>query len=152
MPYTSRDEITTAVEACVTDFMENGNNERCAITFSLASVSTYFILFARSTITERDIDNHLMISQAGSPPLDILVRTSGVNRLSDFLLWQVRSNLMSVLYQLIDFLYVVSAVKRHNCSLYPLIGLNLVSLTSSLSSWIINGKYGTVAYLSKHCT
>jgi hypothetical protein len=29
-------------------------------------------------------------SQGGSPPLDILVRISGVNRLSDFLLWQVR--------------------------------------------------------------
>jgi ditrans,polycis-polyprenyl diphosphate synthase len=27
-------------------------------------------------------------SVSGSPPLDILVRTSGVSRLSDFLLWQ----------------------------------------------------------------
>jgi len=68
MPYTSRDEITTAVEACVRDFMANGCNER--------------------PITEKDIDNNLMTSQVGSPPLDILVRTSGVNRLSDFLLWQ----------------------------------------------------------------
>jgi len=68
MPYTSRDEITTAVEACVRDFIANGCNER--------------------HITEEDIDNHLMTSLGKSPPLDILVRTSGVNRLSDFLLWQ----------------------------------------------------------------
>ena len=31
-----------------------------------------------------------MTSTAGSPPLDILVRSSGVKRLSDYLLWQVR--------------------------------------------------------------
>lgn len=31
-----------------------------------------------------------MTARAGSPPLDLLVRTSGVRRLSDFLLWQVR--------------------------------------------------------------
>jgi len=31
-----------------------------------------------------------MTNLAGSPPLDILVRTSGVKRLSDFLMWQVR--------------------------------------------------------------
>jgi hypothetical protein len=36
-----------------------------------------------STITEHDIDAQLMTSQGGSPPLDILVRISGVNRLSD---------------------------------------------------------------------
>lgn len=30
-----------------------------------------------------------MTSKGGSPPLDILVRTSGVKRLSDYLLWQV---------------------------------------------------------------
>ena len=31
----------------------------------------------------------MMISKGGSPPLDVLVRTSGVKRLSDYLLWQV---------------------------------------------------------------
>src|SRR5882762_65533 len=42
-------------------------------------------------ITESDIDAQLMTSLGGSPPLDILVRTSNVRRLSDYLLWQVRS-------------------------------------------------------------
>ena len=42
-----------------------------------------------STITEESIDSHLSTSLAGSPPLDIFVRTSGVKRLSGFLTWQV---------------------------------------------------------------
>lgn len=42
-------------------------------------------------ITEKEIDSQLGISLGGSPPLDILVRTSGVKRLSDFMLWQVRT-------------------------------------------------------------
>lgn len=42
-----------------------------------------------SPISEKDIDAHLMTSKGGSPPLDILIRTSGVKRLSDYLLWQV---------------------------------------------------------------
>lgn len=41
-------------------------------------------------ITEKDIEAHLMTSKVGSPSLDILIRTSGVRRLSDYLLWQVR--------------------------------------------------------------
>ncbi|TFK73809.1 Di-trans-poly-cis-decaprenylcistransferase [Pluteus cervinus] len=60
MPYTSRDEITTAVETTV----------------------------RQADITEKTVEDNLMTSLAGSPPLDILIRTSGVRRLSDFLLWQ----------------------------------------------------------------
>lgn len=38
-------------------------------------------------ISREELDSHMMF--ADSPPLDILVRTSGVRRLSDFMLWQV---------------------------------------------------------------
>lgn len=41
-------------------------------------------------ITEDDVDVNLFTSQGFSPPLDILIRSSGVKRFSDFLLWQVR--------------------------------------------------------------
>ena len=45
-----------------------------------------------SRITADDIEAHLMTSLAGSPPLDVLIRTSGVKRLSDYMLWQVRGS------------------------------------------------------------
>ncbi|MCJ1230320.1 cis-prenyltransferase [Toensbergia leucococca] len=38
------------------------------------------------TITAETLNNHMYT--AGNPPLDLLVRTSGVERLSDFMLWQ----------------------------------------------------------------
>ena len=40
-------------------------------------------------ITEKDIEDHLLTAEVESPPLDILIRTSGAQRLSDYLLWQV---------------------------------------------------------------
>lgn len=45
-------------------------------------------LAVQSDITEDTVNANLYTS--ASPPLDILIRTSGVSRLSDFLLWQVR--------------------------------------------------------------
>jgi ditrans,polycis-polyprenyl diphosphate synthase len=42
------------------------------------------------TITPETLDRHMYT--AGCPPLDIFVRTSGVERLSDFLLWQTHQS------------------------------------------------------------
>jgi ditrans,polycis-polyprenyl diphosphate synthase len=66
-PYTARDEIRQAI-AQTAESVEQGK------------------------VDIRDVDRHVLSAHmltAGSPPLDLLVRTSGEARLSDFLLWQV---------------------------------------------------------------
>ncbi|KAF2465412.1 dehydrodolichyl diphosphate synthase [Lindgomyces ingoldianus] len=42
------------------------------------------------TMTAETLTNNMLT--AGAPPLDLLVRTSGVQRLSDFMLWQCHEN------------------------------------------------------------
>jgi len=42
------------------------------------------------TITAQTLDERMLT--AGAPPVDLLVRTSGVERLSDFMLWQCHEN------------------------------------------------------------
>jgi len=74
MPYTARDDITSAVQSAVRHALDQPEPN---------------IL---PEITEKDIEARLMTSMVDSPPLDILIRTSGVNRLSDFLLWQCCEN------------------------------------------------------------
>ncbi|KAF8443017.1 Decaprenyl diphosphate synthase-like protein [Boletus edulis BED1] len=68
-PYASQDEITTAVQSVIRNAIDSGDLDG-------------------STITEESINSQLSTSLAGSPPLDIFVRTSGVKRLSGFLTWQ----------------------------------------------------------------
>ncbi|KAF9220904.1 Di-trans-poly-cis-decaprenylcistransferase [Gyrodon lividus] len=68
-PYASQHEITTAVESAIREAIDAGDLDG-------------------STITEHTLTSHLSTSLAGSPPLDIFVRTSGVKRLSGFLIWQ----------------------------------------------------------------
>ena len=65
--YTSQDEITRAMRKTV---------ECCS---SVLPATT-------TQITPQTLTNNM--DTANEPPLDILVRTSGVTRLSDFLLWQ----------------------------------------------------------------
>ncbi|KAI8075918.1 di-trans,poly-cis-decaprenylcistransferase [Gilbertella persicaria] len=65
-PYTSRDEMTTAIKNTIEEV--NQGHLRA------------------EDITDKTIQNHLFTSDC--PSMDILVRTSGEVRLSDFMLWQ----------------------------------------------------------------
>lgn len=78
MPYSSQHEITAAVQAAVIEGLDSGN-----------------------PITEYEVEKQLMTSRVNSPPVDILVRTSGVQRLSDFLTWQARSHFQHLCHRLI---------------------------------------------------
>lgn len=65
-PYTSRDDIAHGIRGVVRD-AEKGLVEPC-------------------DITEQTLASHMYTGN--SPPLDILIRTSGVCRFSDFMLWE----------------------------------------------------------------
>lgn len=78
MPYTGREEIYHSMKTVL------GSNE-----------------FHSKNITEDTIESYLYT--ANLPPLDLLIRTSGVTRLSDFLLWQTCNN--DVVVEFIDCLW-----------------------------------------------
>jgi ditrans,polycis-polyprenyl diphosphate synthase len=63
-PYTSRDEITNSIKLTVQQSIDNPT----------------------MIIDEETLNNNLFTRD--NPPLDLLIRTSGTFRLSDFLLWQ----------------------------------------------------------------
>lgn len=73
-PYTSRDEMTRAIKSTVEDSLGQANYK----------------------IDEATINQHLYTKN--DPELDLLVRTSGTYRLSDFLLWQAVSPNCAVVF------------------------------------------------------
>lgn len=139
MPYTSRDEITTAIQStmrmCQDDELRPEfvpppcSTTCCSLTFHLRDISEY------------EIDSQMMTTLRGSPPLDILIRTSGVKRLSDFLLWQV-CQLDVFLFDIRSDPLLVRHARTHKFTLPMHIGPNSACVTSSLSFCHISKKYG----------
>lgn len=72
-PYTSRDDITSSVRKICQQREESG--------------------FPKEAIDEQML-THNMYMGSKTPQLDLLIRTSGHNRLSDFMLWQCTENCM----------------------------------------------------------
>ncbi|GLB42618.1 putative adds multiple copies of isopentenyl pyrophosphate (IPP) to farnesyl pyrophosphate (FPP) to produce dehydrodolichyl diphosphate (Dedol-PP), a precursor of dolichol which is utilized as a sugar carrier in protein glycosylation in the endoplasmic reticulum (ER) [Lyophyllum shimeji] len=68
--YTSCDEMTTAVQSCVSHAIDRGLDAKPWV------------------VTEEHIDSQLLTARVGSSPLDILVRTGNAKRLSNFFMWQ----------------------------------------------------------------
>jgi ditrans,polycis-polyprenyl diphosphate synthase len=100
IPYASKDEMAYSINRCIQNKVsvkrtkhQNGTAMSKALGVDGDDPFTGAACQESSldAITIADIESNLMLSH--SPPLDILVRTSGVCRLSDFMLWQVSSNL-----------------------------------------------------------
>ncbi|CDR88096.1 related to RER2-cis-prenyltransferase (C-terminal fragment) [Sporisorium scitamineum] len=96
MPYASRDEITGAARTCLDRKLRDVEKAAVAAAKlhqpssleegSPSSSLEHVLDDVDLNITPQDLSDHMQL--AHSPPLDILVRTSGVSRLSDFMLWQ----------------------------------------------------------------
>lgn len=80
-PYTGREEIFHSIKQNIVNGKKNNDKN--------------------SLITENTIEENLYTGNL--PPLDLLIRTSGVCRLSDFLIWQVSNRNVSI--ELIDCLW-----------------------------------------------
>ncbi|WWD18517.1 di-trans,poly-cis-decaprenylcistransferase [Kwoniella shandongensis] len=80
-PYTSRDEITTAMKSTVQDIRDG------QISSSQITSRDVFDRLGTSQAVAA-VDDKLFYSPRDAGKLDILVRTSDVKRLSDFMMWQ----------------------------------------------------------------
>lgn len=90
-PYTSRHEMAASIRDVVS-LSTSAASPRAPGSPSLSDDSASSETTATpgitdfESITQQTLTDHLFT--AGCPPLDLLVRTSGVRRLSDFMLWQ----------------------------------------------------------------
>ncbi|KAG5359232.1 Dehydrodolichyl diphosphate synthase 6 [Yarrowia sp. E02] len=86
-PYTSRDDIAQAIQKVVTDVFTETKQPPPPKSFGPPSSTSRP---APLHVTEKMLEKAMYTGE--SPPLDIMIRTSGVTRLSDFMLWQSHQN------------------------------------------------------------
>ncbi|KAL3445803.1 putative undecaprenyl diphosphate synthase-domain-containing protein [Aspergillus insuetus] len=79
--YTAREEITTAMRRTVVDCALAVADSSSSSSSSSSATSSCFESISLYSLSEN-------MYTAGCPPLDMIIRTSGERRLSDFLLWQ----------------------------------------------------------------
>jgi len=93
-PYTSRHEIATSIQKVVSLSSSSATANPPSPSLSDSSSSSDKTatpgISDYETITQQTLTDHMFT--AGCPPLDLLIRTSGVRRLSDFMLWQCHQN------------------------------------------------------------
>ncbi|KAE8135066.1 Decaprenyl diphosphate synthase-like protein [Aspergillus pseudotamarii] len=82
LAYTSRDEMTTAIRNTVVQFLERPKDHVIVVDAEDGTLDGW----REKSITAQSLSNNMHIPD--HPPLDLLIRTSGVSRLSNFLLWQ----------------------------------------------------------------
>ncbi|WJZ90649.1 hypothetical protein VitviT2T_009779 [Vitis vinifera] len=110
--YTSTNEIMHAVEeSCVKKWDEIRELKASGVDCGLTKLEGYEKGEAQDLINLTDIEKHLYMAVAPDP--DILIRTSGETRLSNFLLWQSQYCYLyspSVLWPEIGFWHLLWAV------------------------------------------
>ncbi|GAM84068.1 hypothetical protein ANO11243_020600 [Dothideomycetidae sp. 11243] len=85
------DEADTSFDSSASD-VEPSQSSQTSVSSSPAQRPSKQILHFPDpeSISTATLDEHIWT--AGTPPLDLLIRTSGVQRLSDFMLWQCHEN------------------------------------------------------------
>lgn len=120
--YTSTNEIVNAVQqSCEEKWDELKILDSCGAAYGLTNYAGDGDTKDKNFVGLMDIDKHMFMKVAPSP--DIVVRTSGENRLSNFLLWQSTHSIIcspSVLWPEIGLRHLVWAVlnfqRKQSCS------------------------------------
>lgn len=118
--YTSTDEIAHAVEeSCKEKLDEFRALDTSGAGYGLAGLGGNLISRDESLIDLADIERNMYMAVAPDP--DIIIRTSGETRLSNFLLWQSASSLLyspRALWPEIGFWHLVRAILefQRNCT------------------------------------